>query len=157
MADADPPNRSYPRFNHVALTVPEKALDEAGRAALLAFYGAVFGWTEMPTMTVDRELLVLRCYSNEQFVYIHSAERPMETAGSEHIGLSVRTTAELDEMFERAKKYGENDGDVELTKRGCDDFKVVKIHNFYVRYHLPLQIEVQCFEWAEGAGEFATA
>ena len=47
-----------PRFNHVAMTVPADLLDEAGRAAILEFYGDVFGWQEMPTMTVDRKRLV---------------------------------------------------------------------------------------------------
>src|SRR4029453_2204133 len=58
---------SIPRFNHVALSLPAEALAHDGRADLLRFYGAVFGWTEMPTMTVDRERLVLRCHSHEQF------------------------------------------------------------------------------------------
>ena len=99
---------------------------------------------------------MLRCYSNQQFVYIHSHESPMRTAGMEHIGMSVDTPDELDAMYERAATYAEGDAEVELTERGCDDFKVVKLHNFYVRYRSPLQIEIQCFEWAEGAGEFAT-
>ena len=50
---------AIPRFNHVAMSLPAEALDEAGRTALLDFYGEVFGWTEMPTMTVDRERLVV--------------------------------------------------------------------------------------------------
>ena len=56
---------SIPRFNHVAMSLPADALSESGRSDLLAFYGEVFGWTEMPTMTVDRERLVLRCHSHE--------------------------------------------------------------------------------------------
>jgi hypothetical protein len=28
----------------------------------------------------------------------------------------------------------------------------VKLHHFYVRYRLPVSIEVQCFEWAPGVG-----
>jgi hypothetical protein len=154
MAEAE--SRSYPRFNHVALTVPSESLNSDGREALLDFYGEVFGWTEMPTMTRDGELLTLRCYSNQQFVYIHAHEHPMRTAGMEHIGMSVETPEELDGMYERARKYAERDSEVDLTERGCDDFKVVKLHNFYVRYRLPLQIEIQCFEWAPGANQFST-
>lgn len=150
------PPESYPRFNHVALTVPADRLDEAGRRALLDFYGEVFGWTEMPTMTRDGELLVLRCYSNQQFVYIHAHERPMQTTGSEHVGMSVESPDQLDAIYERARERSERDAEIELTGRACDDFKVVKLHSFYVRYRLPIQIEVQCFEWAPGAGEFAT-
>jgi len=145
-------NAAYPRFNHVALTVPAELLDATGRADLLRFHSAVFGWTEMPTMTRDRELLVLRCHSNEQFVYIHASSDPMRTGGTEHFGLSVATPSELTELYERARTEQSRDPRVELTKRNVDDFQVLKLHNFYVRYRLPLSIEIQCFEWAPGFG-----
>ena len=38
-------------FNHVAISVPGLLLDAEGRASLLDFFGEVFGWTEMPTLT----------------------------------------------------------------------------------------------------------
>jgi hypothetical protein len=53
-------------------------------------------------------------------------------------------------MLQRAQKFREGDDRVEIVERNTDDFKVVKLHNFYVRYLLPLMIEVQCYEWAEG-------
>jgi hypothetical protein len=143
---------AFPRFNHVALTVPAELLDAGGRADLLRFHGAVFGWTEMPTMTRDRELLVLRCHSNEQFVYLHASSEPMRTEGSEHFGFSVATPAELKALYERALAEQSSDPRVELTKQNVDDFRVLKLHSFYVRYRLPLSIEVQCFEWAPGFG-----
>lgn len=142
----------FPRFNHVALTVPAELLDTAGRADLLRFHHAVFGWTEMPTMTRDHELLVLRCHSNEQFVYLHASSEPMRTGGTEHFGVSVGTPAEFAELYERARKQQASDPRVELTKQNTDDFQVLKLHSFYVRYRLPLSIEVQCFEWAPGFG-----
>jgi hypothetical protein len=144
---------SVPRFNHVALTLTPDALDAEGRAALLDFYGAVFGWTEMPTLSRDRELLVLRCGSNEQFVYLHAAEAPMRCGAEEHVGMSVRTRAELDALWERAARRRAQDARVELTERKTDDFGVLKLHAFYVRFGLPVSFEVQCFEWARGFGE----
>jgi hypothetical protein len=142
--------RAIPRFNHVALTVPADLLDAGGRAELLRFHETVFGWTEMPTMTRDRELLVLRAWSNEQFVYLHASPEPMRATGREHWGLSVATVGELDAMLERATKYREQDPRVEIEPRRTDDFGVLRLHSFYVRYRLPLMIEVQCFEWAPG-------
>lgn len=141
-----------PRFNHIALTVAADALDADGRRALLDFYTEVFGWTEMPGMSRDRELLVLRCHSNEQFVYIHAAADPMRCGATEHFGMSVATPSDLDAIYERARKFRERDTDVDLTERGMDDYTAVKVHHFYVRYRLPVSIEVQCFEWAEGLG-----
>ncbi len=149
--------REIPRFNHVALSLSADLLDEAGRGKLLDFYGDVFGWSEMPTMTKDRELLVLRCHSNEQFVYLHASDAPMRCGQMDHWGMSVSTLAELDAIYERACKRRDADPEVELIERVTDDFKVLKLHSFYVRYRLPLMIELQCFEWSPGMGPERTA
>ncbi len=141
-----------PRFNHVALSVPPERLDAAGRRDLLSFHERVFGWTEMPTLTRDRELLVLRAWSNEQFVYLHASDDPMRTSTGEHFGLSVGTREELEAMYARALAFQRDDPRVELEPPHTDDFKVLELHAFYVRYLLPLRIEVQCFEWAAGFG-----
>lgn len=142
----------FPTFNHIAISLPADSLDEAGRAAILRFYQEVFGWTEMPTMTVDRERLVMRAYSNEQFVYLVADAEPMTAANLDHFGMSVATPDELYAMLERARKFRQQDADVEIVEPTVEDFKVLELHNFYVRYRLPLMIEVQCFDWAEGVG-----
>ena len=139
-----------PRFNHVAMSVPAEALDEAGREALLRFYTEVFGFTEMPGLSIDRERLVLRAYSNEQFVFIHADPDPMRCPRMDHFGMSVGSKAEFDELLARVRKYREKDDRVEIVEPETADYKVLKLHNFYVRYRLPLMIEVQCYEWAEG-------
>ena len=141
-----------PRFNHVALTVSGDLLDARGRDELLRFHERVFGWTEMPTLTRDRELLVLRAWSNEQFVYLHASPEPMRAGATEHFGLSVATVAELDAIYERAEKFRAEDPRVELLPRKTDDFRMLRLHSFYVRYRLPLMLEVQCFEWSPGFG-----
>jgi hypothetical protein len=143
----EPGQRPRARFNHVALSVPAEQLDESGRRELLAFYGEVFGWDEMPTLTRDRELFVLRCGSNEQFVYLSASPEPMRCSGMDHFGVSVATPAELDGMLERARAWHARDARVEIVERGLDDYGFLKLHNFYVRYRLPLMVEVQCFEW----------
>lgn len=144
-----PASRPRPRFNHVAISVPPELLDEPGRRALLAFYSDVFGWDEMPTLTRDRELFVLRCWSHEQFVYLSAARDPLRCPPADHFGLSVSTPHELDEMLGRARKWQERDPEVEIVERGLEDYGFLKLHNFYLRYRLPLMIEVQCFEWQE--------
>jgi len=55
-------------------------------------------------------------------------------------------------MLERARKFRQQDAEVEIVEPTVEDFQVLKLHNFYVRYRLPLMIEVQCFDWAEGVG-----
>ncbi len=144
------PPKPHPTFNHVALSLPSEALDEAGRKAMLDFYGEVFGWTEMPTLTADRERLVLRAYNHEQFVFLVASPEPMTAPALDHFGMSVETVDELNSMRERALAYAERDDDVEVTGVNVEDYGVVKLHSFYLRYRLPLRVEVQCFEWQEG-------
>ncbi len=140
-----------PTFNHIAMSVPAELLGEQGRDDLLRFYGEVFGWTEMPGMTEDKVRLVLRAYSNEQFVYLIADPDPMRCPKLDHFGLSVGTPKELYDMAERARKFQEGDDRVEIVEPKVEDFKVVQLHNFYVRYRVPMMIEVQCFDWAPGA------
>ncbi len=147
---ATEPRKRIPRFNHVAMSVPADLLDEQGRTELLRFYGEVFGWTEMPTMSEDRVRLVLRAHDNEQFVFLVADPEPMTCPEGDHFGMSVGTTEELYETLERAKKFRETDARVEIEEIPVEDFTVLKLHSFYVRYRLPLRIEVQCFDWAEG-------
>jgi hypothetical protein len=139
-------------FNHVAMSVPADLLDERGRAELLRFHSEVFGWTEMPTLTIDRERLVLRAYHNEQFVFLVADPEPMRCPRMDHFGMSVATPEELDELLARARKFRERDARVEIVDRHTDDYGVLKLHSFYVRYRLPLMLEVQCYEWAPGVG-----
>ena len=139
-----------PSLNHVAMSVPAELLDETGRAELLRFYEEVFGWTEMPSLTEDRQRLVLRVYNNEQFVFLVADPEPMRCPGGDHFGMSVGTPRELDELLDRARKFAEHDPRVEIVERKLEDYKVLKLHSFYVRYRLPLMIEVQCYEWAPG-------
>ena len=144
--------RRPPRLNHVAMSVPAEILDREGRDSLLRFYAEVFGWSEMPTLTEDGKQLVLRAHSNEQFVFLVADADPMRCPATDHFGLSVGTPAELDEVFERARAYRESDERVEIADRQLEDYGFLKLHSFYVRYRLPMMVEVQCYEWAEGAG-----
>ncbi len=140
------------RFNHVAMSVPAELLDARGRAELLRFYGDVFGWTEMPTLTQEGKMLVLRAHSHEQFVFLAAGDPPMVTPQGDHFGLSVATPEELADLHDRARRYQERDSRVHIEGPQVEDFRVLKLHSFYVGYRLPLRVEVQCYEWAEGVG-----
>ena len=76
----------------------------------------------------------------------------MSAAKLDHFGMSVGTPDQLYEMLERARKFQEGDSAVEIVEPTVEDFKVLKLHNFYVRYRLPLMVEVQCFDWVDGVG-----
>ena len=142
------PATRTPRFNHVAMSVPADLLDEQGRADILDFWGGVFGFQELPTETEDRRKLVLSAYDFEQFVFLIAEDDPMRCPRLDHFGMSVGTLEELEAFHAKAKAYAEEDDRVDLIEQGVEDHGVVKIHNFYVRFLLPMMIEIQHFEWA---------
>ena len=148
---------SIPRFNHVALSVSPELLSGETAQDLLRFYEEVFGWGPMPTMVKEGELIVLRVHSNEQFVYLHGSENPLSCPVGDHFGLQVDTADALDAVLERARKFAETDDRVEISERQTEDFKVLMLHSVYIRYLLPMQVELQCFDWAEGFDAARTA
>jgi hypothetical protein len=146
-----------PRFNHIALSVPRELVSGEGMRDLLRFYQDVFGWGPMPTLVKEGELVVLRVHSNEQFVYLHASDAPLTCPPEDHFGLQVATPDALDAVLERARKFAESDPRVELSPRQAEDFKVLTLHSVYIRYLLPMRIELQCFEWADGFDAARTA
>lgn len=138
-----------PTFNHVALSLPADDLDEAGRAAIVAFYGDVLGFEEYAELTKDRAQLVLRAHTHEQFVFLVGDPDPMTAAPLDHFGLSVATLDEFHEVARRAAAWKERlPDDVDLDEPSSEVFvDALRLHSFYVRYRLPLRLEVQHFEF----------
>jgi hypothetical protein len=126
-------------------------LDEQGRADILAFYREVFGWTEAPGQTLDRKRLVLLAYEYDQFVFLIAEDEPMKAPRLDHFGMRVASLDDLDEMLARAKAYKEKDDRVDVIDKTVEDYEVLKIHNFYVGYLIPMMVEVQYFETADAA------
>jgi hypothetical protein len=134
------------------MSVPAASLDARGREDLLSFYGEVFGWSEMPTLTEDGKRFVLRAWDNESFVFLVADAEPLRCPRMDHFGMSVGTPEELHALLDRARKYRERDSRVEIEESPVEDHRVLRLHSFYVRFLLPLRIEVQCFEWSPGFG-----
>lgn len=139
--------RRLPRFNHVAMSMPADALDDQGRAEILAFYGDVFGWEEAPGMTEDRRRLVLMCHRFDQFVFLIADDAPMQAPRLDHFGLSVGTREELVEWRDKVAAWAERDDRVDLIDINAEEHPGVRITAFYVRYLLPMMVEVQYWEW----------
>ena len=98
-------------------------------------------------MTIDRKRLVLKAHSFEEFVFLVADKDPMRCAHLDHFGMSVATPADLDAMYERARAYRSKDDRVEIVDRQQEDHGALTLHSFYVRYLLPMMVEVKCFEW----------
>lgn len=138
-----------PRFNHVAMSVPADLLGEEGRRDLVRFYDEVFGWKELPTETVDRKKLVLSAYTYEQFVFLIADDPPMACPRLDHFGMSVETEQELDDMLARAKAFHARDDRVDIVDKELTDHGMLAITSFYVRYLLPMMVEIQWWDFKQ--------
>ena len=136
-----------PHFNHVAMSVPADLLDESGRKQIVAFWDEVFGFTEMPTMSIDRKRLILSCVHWDQFIFLIADDEPMTCPRMDHFGLSVGTLEELKGVQSRAEAYRQRDPRVDLIDLHMDDQGRIKIHSLYVRYLLPMMCELQWWEF----------
>jgi hypothetical protein len=137
-----------PRFNHVAVSVTADALDAEGRAAIAAFYGDLLGAEEYPDMTLDRERLVLGLHTHEQFFFVVAEDEPMRAPSGDHVGVSVGSLEDFHEVARRAAEWAERlPEEVDLIEPTAEDFAgVLRLHSFYVRYRLPIMLEIQHFE-----------
>ncbi len=136
-----------PRFNHVAMSVASELLEPKSRAELCAFYGDVFGWHELPTETVDGQKLVFSVHTIEQFVFLIADDPPMSCPRLDHFGLSVATEAELDAVLGAARAWRGRDPRVDIIDKKTEDHGMLAITSIYVRYLLPMMVEIQWWEY----------
>ena len=141
-----------PHFNHVAMSLPADLLGEQGRKELVDFYTSVFGWEELPMMTEEGRRLVFQAYTLEQFVFLILDEPPMVCPRLDHFGLSVGAESELDDILARAKAYKERDDRVDIIDKKVEDHGMLAITSCYVRYLLPMMVELQWWDMKDMAG-----
>jgi len=140
-----------PLLNHVAITVDATVLDEAGRAALLDFFGDVFGWTEGDNSTERGNPLILYTGRQRQFLYLlPGTDDFLRSPPLDHFGLEVSSREELVAILGRAKAYRDKDERVaiidldEMVTHGPrSDFTLT---NAYIGFLMPLMIELQYIE-----------
>jgi hypothetical protein len=135
-----------PRINHVAMSLPADLLDEEHRKLIVDFYRDVFGFVELDVMTEDRKRLVLQVHDIEQFLFLIADDPPMTCPRLDHWGISVGEESELDDMLARAKAWQARDNRVDIIDRSVEDHGVLAITSIYVRYLLPMMLEVQWWD-----------
>ena len=136
-----------PRFNHIAMSMPADLLSDESRGDIVRFWGDVFGFDEMPTMTVDRKRLILSCVHWDQFIFLIAEDEPLRCPRMDHFGFAVGTRDELVAARDRAVAFKEHDVRVDLIDLSVDDQGPVKIHSIYVGYILPMLCELQYWEF----------
>ena len=135
-----------PRFNHVAMSMPADLLDGQNRSDITRFWSEVFGFDEIPIMTIARKRLILSCVHWDQFIFLVAEDEPMRCPRMDHFGLSVGTRHELVAAQDRASSFRQGDPRVDLIDLHVDDQGPVKIHSLYVQYLLPMMCELQWWE-----------
>ena len=129
------------------MSVASELLEPAGRAELRAFYGDVFGWRELPTETVDGQKLVFSVHTIEQFVFLIADDPPMTCPRLDHFGLSVATESELDAVLSAARAWHARDPRVDIIDKKTEDHGMLAITSIYVRYLLPMMVEIQWWDY----------
>ena len=135
------------KLNHVAISMPREALDDTGRADIRAFYGEVFGWTELADQDEPGNPLILATGAFGQFVYLLPSDDPMRTDPLDHFGVLVTDLEDLDGVLDRATAYAVRDDRVHVIPRH-DRVTHGPTHDYtltsgYVGYLLPMMVEVQ--------------
>jgi hypothetical protein len=140
-----------PILNHVALTVPRTLVsDTPERRNLLEFYESVFGWRAIDLMTIEGQRLVLHLHQLTHFLYLVGGDTPTAAAPGDHFGIEVYEPQALESIVARANAFkAERDPSVEVTAITAEDYGTIRIHNAYVRYRLPMMVEVQFYEGVE--------
>ena len=79
-------------------------------------------------------------------MFLIADEPPMTCPRLDHFGISVGAEAELDDILARAKAYRERDDRVDIIDKKVDDHGMLAITSIYVRYLLPMMVEVQWWD-----------
>jgi catechol 2,3-dioxygenase-like lactoylglutathione lyase family enzyme len=139
-----------PTLNHIAISMDPAVLDERGRAAVLAFYGEVFGWTEGDNTGEDGNPLILYTGAFGQFVYLLPADPPLTAPPLDHFGLQVETLDDLLAIVERAKARAQHDERVRVidvhSRTTNGPAHAYTLTSAYIGFVLPLMIELQHLE-----------
>jgi hypothetical protein len=128
--------------------VDADVLDESGRAALLDFFGQVFGWTEGDNSTEQGNPLILYTGALRQYLYLLPAtDEFIRAPRLDHFGLEIASVDELVAIVDRAKEYRSRDDRVtiidldEMVTHGTSsDYTLT---NAYIGFLIPLMIELQ--------------
>jgi hypothetical protein len=140
------------KLNHVAMSVSAHLFDEVVRAEIVAFFGEVFGWNEQPVDEPGNPLVLRVGVDPTQFIFVQPEVGDATRSGPmDHFGVEVSSKDALDEILTSAREYRQRDRRVEIvdkqlvTTPSADGTIAYETINCYIRFLLPLWVEVQHF------------
>ena len=137
------------RINHLELTLPPGTL-EREKANINAFYQDIFGWEgiEVPMVKLECPKYLLRFDAEaSQFLFLTEEPNALRSTSFDHIGLILENRTVVDTAYEKAKAWQQKDSRVEIMEMQDMDAGMLNNHSFYVRFILPLWIELQALEY----------
>lgn len=139
------------RFNHMELTLPPGELARH-REAIVEFQSDLFGWEAIDVPILGQLGLLLRTDpETSQFILVTEQKKHMDSPGYDHLGLLYDEREEVDALLEKAKRWQARDERVQIKEYEDLVTGGVTTHAFYVRHLLPIWLDVQCQEFAEGS------
>jgi hypothetical protein len=133
------------RFDHMELTVPVGSLTTTLRKEIDDFYGSIFGWSGFDIDVAGRPCRLLMCGS-DQFIQLLESERPLNSPGSDHLGLLLESRQDVDDALAACERYAESDDRVSIEQRQDLAYPDLTVHTFYVKYLLPISFDVHSQE-----------
>ena len=133
------------RFNHMEMTFPIGGLTKTVREEIDAFYGSIFGWTALNTEVVGQSCHLLMP-DPDQFILLAESEKPMDSPGYDHLGLLQDSRQEVDDLLVACERYAEKDDRVTIKRYEDLVYPDLTVHDFYVKYLLPIYFDVQSME-----------
>jgi hypothetical protein len=133
------------RFDHMELTVPVGSLTTALRKEIDDFYGSIFGWSGFDIDVAGRPCRLLMCGS-DQFIQVLESEQPLQSPGSDHLGLLLESRQDVDAALQACERYAERDDRVSIEVREDLAYPGLTVHTFYVNYLLPISFDVHSQE-----------
>jgi hypothetical protein len=123
------------------LTVPDGTLTTTLCEEIDAFYGPIFGWSGIDIDVAGRPCRLLMCGSN-QFIQVLESDRPLQSPGSDHLGLLLDSRQDVDDALAACERYAEKDDRVSIEYREDLTYPGLTVHTFYVNYLLPISFDV---------------
>jgi len=120
-----------------------------GREDLIRFFHEVFGWHENTVLGSPGKALVVGWDDYEPAVFLLGHNEQMTAPGQDHFALGVDSVADLENVLAHADAFAATDTRAEVRGHHINDYGVAKLHNIYVRYLIPMTIEVQHLEVLE--------
>lgn len=121
-------------LTHVAMSVPRGTLTPTFRDETLAFYGSVFGWREMASLSSSERLTI--AVAAHAYLNVRETDAPAHLT-YEHFGVLVPTEDDVASIWEDVRARGASPDPIEHPVDGFPSFRF--------RHLLPMAIEVQYF------------